>query len=481
VAAGLGSRLRTIRGRVLRISKLHSVNKGAGKLFNSGAYPQGTYGFQAYGMDPASLANLRAMASNAVTSQCHGQCATTAIWLHLGLYHDPAVKVPLEQIKMWFYLLKQQDRTEISRAWWQAKAEILTAHRKWSVVRGPMGATIATLDEAGWNPVSPYQWVMPNGDLWIIKEGVSLVPLLYDFKDTLKQGIWHKASSHHLGKGLEAGADITVGQRHMVGLLKGQQNSRASKLTLSMCGGIWSQHRKFEAGLIDDPVCHMCGARVQSCFHLVWGCPAHKNSENEVIKRTQRLLRRASQGHEDVPCYWLRGITPQAWTHRCTCGGEVNLDESACCTKCGRKEPIGPAQTWEFRDTAKVHKEGIYFLDGSGGEYYTDFRIRAVGWAWTQLELNSDEPGAKGPLWEFPCGYHQCRAQYGTIECHQSVPRAELTALLRLLQHLNRGVLDSDVVLGGAATIYTDHKNVYTGLNGSWLHKQQSMQYGPLG
>ena len=52
-AAYINSRIISIRGRVSRIKMLHRYHKKAGKLFNSGAYPQGTYGFQAYGIAPS--------------------------------------------------------------------------------------------------------------------------------------------------------------------------------------------------------------------------------------------------------------------------------------------------------------------------------------------------------------------------------------------------------------------------------------------
>ena len=51
----LKSRILTIKGRVLRIKRLRKVNHAAGKLFNSGAMPQGSYGKEGMGIAPSTL------------------------------------------------------------------------------------------------------------------------------------------------------------------------------------------------------------------------------------------------------------------------------------------------------------------------------------------------------------------------------------------------------------------------------------------
>ena len=154
---------------------------------------------------PSTLRDLRALAAAAVSTNVKGQCATTCIWLHLLPQHDPAVKMLLEQIKMWFWLLGQTDPRLIEKAWIKAKADLASSSYNWNMVKGPLGATIGTLRETGWNPISPYKWVDPNGQEWQLKPGGSLTQLYYEFKEFLHLEIWRRASNFHNGKGLDTG------------------------------------------------------------------------------------------------------------------------------------------------------------------------------------------------------------------------------------------------------------------------------------
>ena len=191
-------RIISTKGRVTRIKRLTAANKRAAKLYNSGAYPQSTYGYQATGMAPSQLSEVRAMAAASVSTDVRGQCATTNIWLHLGPRHDPAIKMPLEQIKMWFHILGRSDLSELSRAWWSAKLDLSRAEHEWSMIKGPMGATIGTLRDAGWNPVTALKWVDPWRQEWKIKPGGSLTSFYYEFKKTLEDKVWREAAKHAL-------------------------------------------------------------------------------------------------------------------------------------------------------------------------------------------------------------------------------------------------------------------------------------------
>ncbi len=150
-------RIVSVRGRVLRIKRLRRVNHQAGKLFNSGAMPQASYGKEGMGINPSTLTQLRALAASAVSTGTHGQCPTTLIWLGLGSEHDPMVKVATDQIRMWLYIADKADPIKVTKAWWAMKARFMTAQVPWGTVREPIGATIATLELMGWNPISPYK------------------------------------------------------------------------------------------------------------------------------------------------------------------------------------------------------------------------------------------------------------------------------------------------------------------------------------
>ena len=51
---------------------------------------------------------------------------------------------------------------EIQKAWRNTAREIILEKRGWSAVRGPLGATIATLNDLEWKPIAPHFWRNPE-------------------------------------------------------------------------------------------------------------------------------------------------------------------------------------------------------------------------------------------------------------------------------------------------------------------------------
>ena len=80
--------------------------------------------------------------------------------------------------------------------------------------------------------------------------------------------------------------------------------------------------------------------------------------------------------------------------------------------------------TKTVKPQGEVDPDGHFFLDGSGGEYSKDPRLRVCGWAWVQPAQS-----ATYPAWPIA-------GQYGTSPGKQTVPRAEMRALLQLLRKL---------------------------------------------
>ena len=97
-----------------------------------------------------------------------GKCATT-LWVGLASRMDAYIRAVMDQITMWFYLIATLgDIGRVHRMWWKAKAQVMHEGKAdWSRVRGPMSATICTLDNIGWIPVSPSKWIDHRGNRWM--------------------------------------------------------------------------------------------------------------------------------------------------------------------------------------------------------------------------------------------------------------------------------------------------------------------------
>ena len=155
----------------MRIRVLTRAVKQAYKLYNTGGYPQATYGYEAYGMSLSMVYQLRALTHLAVSSDARGQCACTNIALTIGQQHDPLVKCAIGQNRSWWELINSVSpcMTKLARVWYGIRGHVLSASdnaNKWARVRGPIGAVIATLHDMYWNPVSPTTWIDHEGIAW---------------------------------------------------------------------------------------------------------------------------------------------------------------------------------------------------------------------------------------------------------------------------------------------------------------------------
>ena len=106
------------------------------------------------------------------------------------------------------------------------------------------------------------------------------------------------------------------------------------------------------------------------------------------------------------------------------------------------------------------------YLDGSGGIYSSDPRVRAVGWAWIQLlEVPQHEVR--------PVREEDAIGQYGSCEGPQTVPRAELTAFMKFLMFLypRTDLLDITII----QNVCTDNEAVYDGFCAGYKVRHGSM------
>ena len=133
------------------------------KLFKTGILPAASCGHAAMGMCPSSIQHKRVMAADSCGKKTKTACATTILHFHFEENGDPAVWFPLNQLRTWLEL-KGEDmghrlgKIDVARAWAAASANMKKKSR-WSMVKGPMTATKATLHDLSIIPASPWKWL----------------------------------------------------------------------------------------------------------------------------------------------------------------------------------------------------------------------------------------------------------------------------------------------------------------------------------
>jgi hypothetical protein len=156
----------------------------------------------------------------------------------MGKENDIFLKAAVDQVRMWLYLADKAEPVRIAKAWWAMKTHFTLAVVPWSTVKGPMGATITTLDMIGWNPITPTKWVDMKGATWKASTGACQTALVREIREQAAELIWWRAAAHRNGEGLQGGADLTLACKHVGWLRKKEMTSQANLLITILAGGI---------------------------------------------------------------------------------------------------------------------------------------------------------------------------------------------------------------------------------------------------
>ena len=444
-AAGTGRRKQVIRARFMsgalrhqRVLSLrrHAGNKAGKKLFSTGTMPATTYGLLAYGPSPKRLQKLRAQNAQSAGWGGHGACTTMTLAIACP-GKDPAVTLYQQQLAEWiiFWVENPRWRQRSVEAWRKVtdRLRALPPNKRWAQAKGALSATVIVLLDLGWDPQLPHRWV-GDGLRWdISNDAMDFGPLFEAVRAAVEAKLWAKASTRPDGRGAEHGVDTSPILKHLKWLEKKGWSRTAGALATVACGAAWTNQRCYDAGYRDTPLCDRCKAAPETMAHRVWGC-----CENTapIFEASANLEARARLELEANPVFWLRGVTPKAWTET-----ELPGPEDDALYAVGRAV-VEPA----LADT--------YFIDGSGTS--ADKRIRRTGLG--AAKLCQGERGLE--IWG---------GWYGPmIEPPFTVPRAELTALINIVQ-----------LTTGDITVVSDCRYVVDGF-GRGRHRKPNGRNGHL-
>ena len=403
----LNARISKTRKRLVKLKVLKKLDKRATKLYATNLWPASTFAIGGMGVAPTSIKKLRTQAGQAALGK-FGQCNTTAIALMMRAGADPAIKVRLEVVKQWSQMWRSMDDGTKARvrAVWQKQLPKLQAANRWSHVRGPMRATMASLIDMGWNPVFPDMWYEPEpSDLvWYIQAAGDSSPFYAAVVRNQYRTLWKEAANHHCGSGMGNGVDLSVIKRHLRHFEKHGMNDKYTALLTVAAGASWPRQRKHACGMISTDICPRCNLAVETATHHFWTCPKIREMEEDEIKDSQNMVPPAAAGGANE-CLWNRGLPPLSQYPEVLPQADV-LDHFAV----GEMDAFKNAQS--------------FYLDGSGGERTKDARVRRCGWG--AVVMDFEDPAA--PELVVGC----CGGLPGAV---QTVPRAEMYAAIFTLEN----------------------------------------------
>ena len=133
-----------------------------------------------------------------------GQSTTAVLAVALCEVADPAVKVPDIIVAQRSQIAKAMARdTPGLASFWRQEVQAAKARqaRACHAVKGPMGATSATLLAAGWEPEECDRWIGSRGDIWQAAEEAgeqcsmrACDRMLRAFRRDVRQQRWQRCS-----------------------------------------------------------------------------------------------------------------------------------------------------------------------------------------------------------------------------------------------------------------------------------------------
>jgi hypothetical protein len=274
-------------GRARRALKL-KVTGAARKLIATGAIPAAAYGASC-GIAPTSIHKLRLLAARATVGAGTACCLTTALAFDGKPFADPGVRLRCEAILTWIRTLRKMPtaRSASLEAVWQRTLHTfagLEGKSLWRTVRGPLGATIAALLEAGWSPGEPLCWKDELGDTWdMYDDEFGLGELKARLAEAFQAGYWRKATSSRHCADLGGGVDFTVIRKVLRQMTNAKQHTQHNVLMSIATGSSWTAERLATAGKMGPPVCYRCGAAGLTDWHAFLECPTFADSKNRQL------------------------------------------------------------------------------------------------------------------------------------------------------------------------------------------------------
>ena len=427
------ARIAKARRRLQKLKVIKRYNKYAFKLHNTNLWPTATFGASAMGVAPSSIKLLRRHAGQAALGR-HGQCSTSAIAIQFRDGADPAVRIRTQIISQWIGIwvaASEEKRQEIVTLW-PRQIHRLQHSARWSRVKGPMQATIATLIDLGWVPNHPDRWMEPppSDILWTITGPGDLEAFKKAIGRSAMASLWNSADAHHCGKGLGGrgstgcGPDLKSFKRRLKKYQDDGKDDHYMALLVAGSGACWPRDRKYSTNIIGTQECSRCGCPCEDMMHFLWGCPANCEILDDAVQDSQSLAQVALRGHANASL-WLRGLPPK---------DSYPIVEP----------PIESEISYEFGSMATFNYSQSYYLDGSGGARTNDSRLRRCGWA--AITIDTSCPGTP----------EVTGAVFGPLAGPQQiVPRSELYAGLFVAEATG----DRSIKLHSDSKYFVDHCN----------------------
>ena len=278
-----------------------------------GSLSAAIWGHQGLGISPKQLRGLRSQAALAGKRQQLGS-VDVVFSLGEGNCSDPLQTVILQHWRTLHKLLFAHPTPEqYQRLWKITWTKLAAAPKRWALVKGPVAALVAYLQDLGVDASDPAIWRFPSGSLqgpglWnFSQDTVSVSPGLstvHRVEEALRRALQHKAnlriSQQDAGDGAQCGLDWSVPRK----LLKKQAKRTIQPTALRM---VWQGafFTTVKGARRQCPLCH----KHADLRHVLLECQWWRGKGPSPPPHWRKLQQKWS-----ADSLWLRGLPPASYT-----------------------------------------------------------------------------------------------------------------------------------------------------------------------
>ena len=381
-----GKRLHTAARRKKKVKSLRSLlgSRVTRHICNAGVIPAAAFGSEVNGLSDRELLIIQQVQGAATAPATSGRSLSASL-LATGDDTWRAAAAPMRrwQKEAWRNTVGDSrakfTKKELQDAWdetlkLQHEWYFRDGSPKWASTRGPIGATILTMERMGWTQSGPFVW---NDDLNIERRLEELGPKLFDVivRDSIKRAAERKVAK-------STGYESLKGKRVCFDVIRNflTAPNRTSKRDKDIvhavaCNAVWTKVRLKDSGYdVEDTKCDLCGTGEDTLFHRIWQCqaPAVCAARNRAARKG--LIDEAIIAGSGNPMY-THGFFPHP-------GDEI---QPPC--------PTLESECWH-RDGADgcidgiVRMNGDIFADGHASRTNVDELNRA---SWAIVEIDEDD------------------------------------------------------------------------------------------
>ena len=317
-------RLAALKKKRSRVARLRASGVRVAHYFRTGLSSAVAWGVHVIGMATTSLLSWRREVSRGCSATAAGKSVDMALIMadvQESQRTDPAFDVHLLPILHWCTAVWSQRLpwSRLSYLFTRAKARLAKAKSVWSSVgNAPTLAFLATLDRLNWTAPTFDSLRDDLGQTYLLSRD-SPAAIAGAVVASVRRWQMRRVALLFPTAGIEGGFFVAPLRKILrtSNLAAAWTSAAQSQLLSALVGGQWTQVRLFKAGLVESPLCRLCGAANGTLAHRYYWCPHPALCDARSKWLPQRLLDRArADCAAGLTLRWERAIWPEPCMQR---------------------------------------------------------------------------------------------------------------------------------------------------------------------